>query len=307
MELIFALQLMLPIALIVWPLLSPPPGRLAWMLHVLALAAVIAALLLAGIWTVLPWWLPWLFAVAGALVLALRWPRAARRSSWVRHLLLLPPLGLGLWLTASAITGHRPPDGALVPLASPLPRGDYLVLSGGTSLAVNSHAETLDLSVPRHRLFHGQSHGLDIVALNAAGRTTGGIWPRRPGSYAIYGTPILAPCAGTVLASDDGVPDQPVPDAGTHPTPGNSVLLRCGGVDVLLAHFAPGSLAVRTGQRVRVSQRLGRAGNSGSSNEPHLHIHAQRPGTEAAPLSGTPLPILIEGRWLLRGSRFRPR
>jgi hypothetical protein len=36
----------------------------------------------------------------------------------------------------------------------------------------------------------------------------------------------------------------------------------------------------------------------------HLHIHAQTPGIAAAPFSGRPLPILLEGRWPVRNDRF---
>ena len=39
------------------------------------------------------------------------------------------------------------------------------------------------------------------------------------------------------------------------------------------AHFQPGSLTVRKGDRVRRGHVLGRLGNSGSTNAPHLHLH----------------------------------
>ena len=39
-------------------------------------------------------------------------------------------------------------------------------------------------------------------------------------------------------------------------------------------------------------------GNSGNTDEPHLHIHAQRPGPASAPLSGDPLFIAFEGGFL---------
>ena len=58
---------------------------------------------------------------------------------------------------------------------------------------------------------------------------------------------------------------------------------------------------VRTGEEVRTGDPLGAVGNSGASNEPHLHIHAQRPGPANAPFSGDPLPLRIDGRYLARG------
>ena len=41
----------------------------------------------------------------------------------------------------------------------------------------------------------------------------------------------------------------------------------------------------------------------GSSDEPHLPIHAQRRELPSSPLSGDPLPIHFNGRFLIRGDR----
>jgi murein DD-endopeptidase MepM/ murein hydrolase activator NlpD len=48
---------------------------------------------------------------------------------------------------------------------------------------------------------------------------------------------------------------------------------------------------------------LGEVGNSGGTDEPHLHIHAQRPGPPGMAMAGDPLPMLIAGRFLVRGDR----
>jgi hypothetical protein len=45
-------------------------------------------------------------------------------------------------------------------------------------------------------------------------------------------------------------------------------------------------------------------GNSGNSDEPHLHIHAQRPGVLWDPFKGDPLPMRFEGRFLVRNDRI---
>ena len=71
-----------------------------------------------------------------------------------------------------------------------------------------------------------------------------------------------------------------------------------------MAHFKHGSLQVLAGDAVQVGQRLADVGNSGGSNEPHLHIYAQRPGPPDAPMGGEPLPITFDGRFLVRGERI---
>ena len=56
---------------------------------------------------------------------------------------------------------------------------------------------------------------------------------------------------------------------------------------------------------VAVGDRLGEVGNSGASTEPHLHIHAQRPAPNGAPpISGEPLALRINARFLVRGDRL---
>lgn len=86
------------------------------------------------------------------------------------------------------------------------------------------------------------------------------------------------------------------------------MILSCGPAQIVLAHMRHGSLEVRPGQAVREGDPLGRAGNSGASTEPHLHIHAQRPAPDGAPpISGEPLPLRIGGRFLVRGDRLGGR
>jgi len=67
------------------------------------------------------------------------------------------------------------------------------------------------------------------------------------------------------------------------------------------------SVRVVAGQELQTGERLGEAGNSGNTGEPHLHIHAQTPGTADAPLAGTPLPIRIGGRYRYRNAGLAVR
>ena len=84
---------------------------------------------------------------------------------------------------------------------------------------------------------------------------------------------------------------------------GNHVILDCGGVHVVLGHFQQGSVRVGVGDEVQRGTWLACVGNSGMSSEPHLHVHAQLPGTAGAPMAGDPLPMRFEGRFLVRGDR----
>jgi hypothetical protein len=64
-------------------------------------------------------------------------------------------------------------------------------------------------------------------------------------------------------------------------------------------------MILRCGDSVDVGEPLGRIGNTGNTAEPHLPIHAQRPGTGDAPLSGEPLPIRFGATYPSRNTRIR--
>ncbi|HEU0042394.1 MAG TPA: M23 family metallopeptidase, partial [Jiangellaceae bacterium] len=53
---------------------------------------------------------------------------------------------------------------------------------------------------------------------------------------------------------------------------GNYIIIRAAEAFALYAHLAPGSVAVRSGQRVSVGDVIGRVGHTGNSTAPHLHF-----------------------------------
>lgn len=108
--------------------------------------------------------------------------------------------------------------------------------------------------------------------------------------YYTYGRPVLAPAAGTVLAAHDGVPDTPIGERGGWRNPcGNHVVIGVGSGEFLfLCHLQPGSVSVVAGESVVSGQPLGRAGNSGRSSQPHVHVHLQ---TTMDPHLGEGIPL----------------
>lgn len=147
---------------------------------------------------------------------------------------------------------------------------------------------------------HCSECGVDLIAVNRWGFRATSIQPSAPSAYAIFGTPVLAPCAGEVVVAFDNRPDMPVPLVDEGYPAGNHFLLRCDRIDILLGHFRQGSLQIAIGDSVVVGQQIGEVGNSGETGEPHLHIHAQLPGTPERPFSGAPVPIRFQGRFLVR-------
>jgi hypothetical protein len=206
-------------------------------------------------------------------------------------------------LLIRAMSGRRPFAAPAIDLTFPMNGGTYHAVSAGSAGLLNAHLATL--SEPRFRPWRGQSYGIDLVRLNRWGFRARGAMPRSPAAYVIYGDSVHAPCDGTVVEASDGLADLRPPSPDREHMAGNHVLLDCGGTWVLLGHLRQRSVRIRRGDSVRTGAFLGSVGNTGNSSEPHLHIHAQRPGSAAAPLSGDPVPITFGGRHLVRNARLR--
>jgi hypothetical protein len=306
--LLFA-QLGLPAAMLVGLFTGRFRSRAAWLAGMVAAAAVLALLALMGLWIVPPAW-AWMVYAAGLLAAALaggrRWsampalPRTV--GAWAFVVLAA---AVAVYATHGAVRawqGREPPAGESVELAFPLREGRYLVLNGGDDLRINAHLATRDRTVPRFARWRGNGYGVDVVALDRWGARARGLRPTANAGYAIFGRDVIAPCEGEVITAVDGLPDMTPPrhDAAGR-LAGNHVVLACAGFHVLLAHLREGSLRVRGGERVVAGQPLGQVGNSGGSDEAHLHVHVQRPGTPDAPFGGEPVPATYRGHFLVRG------
>lgn len=309
---LFVLQFVLPLLLLGLIVIMPSRNLLGFGIQILATAALLLAASLIGIWMLPPWWAPYVFF--SILLLALIAGIYRRRPfasvfpvgilEWTFATLYF---GLGVAAvipTISALTSRTPPSDKLVELAFPLDRGTYLVVNGGSKLSTNAHVKTLDTSIPHFHAWRGQSYGVDIVKIDEYGLRVHGVQPSDPKAYQIYGVNVIAPCAGEIIVAIDGLRDLQVPETDSVNKAGNHLMLRCGDADVLLGHLRSGSFKVSTGDRVVVGDNLATVGNSGNTDEPHLHIHAQRPGTGNEPISGDPLPIRLSGRFLVRNDRF---
>jgi Peptidase family M23 len=230
-----------------------------------------------------------LFALA--VVMSLRnppQPDATPTSPF--RILLMALIGMFFGVVAiGMLRAYRVPFGA-IDVGFPLTRGTYLVAQGGSEPAANIHAQ-----------HPAQRYAVELVKLNSAGMRARGIYPNDAKAYAIFGETVVSPCDGTVVAAIDAFPDAARISLDEKNPLGNHVTLRCGDADVTLAHLQRGSVAVRTSATVARGTPLGRVGNSGTSTEPHLQIHAERHAAN----STASVPLRLDGRWLVRNAIIR--
>jgi hypothetical protein len=169
---------------------------------------------------------------------------------------------VGSAFLAVQLVGTLRPPADPVAVASPLAE-EWYVAQGG-------HAELVNY----HHVTSTQRDALDIVQVvdgqtHPAGRED-------LESYHIFGDPILAPADGVVTSVADGLRDQPIGSVDLVHQAGNQIVIR---VDedrhVMFGHLRQGSAKVAVGDRVRAGQVIGNVGNSGNTDEPHIHIQAQ--------------------------------
>ena len=309
---IFALQLLLSLLFIGWLCFVPPRSSVACCTRAVTTSVALLAVGLIGLWSFPPWWATW---SSGGLLTVATWIGWRRHHPFASRLptgrlvrgfmtLFIAIGGWGVYPSALALSGRTGQAGTVVELAFALKGGTYLVVNGGSHSNVHAHLMTLDATVARFLSYRGPSSSVDIVKLDSWGLRAKGLLASNPGQHNIYGLPVHAPCAGQVSAALDGLPDMQVPQTDRLHMAGNHVLLRFNGADVLLGHFKPGGLTVRTGDAFAVGQAVDFVGNSGNTSQPHLQIHAQQRGTAAEPFSGNPLLMRFNGRFLVRNDRL---
>ncbi len=138
--------------------------------------------------------------------------------------------------------------------------GEWFVLNGGRSVLLNGHAPN-------------ESNAVDYQLMGTNGRTHTGGGDAPLADYPGFGSPVLAPIDGRIVEVTDGYADAPPGTNGDHP---NNLVVDIGGDRyVVMGHLKQGSITVKVGDLVRQGQPLAAVGNTGNTNEPHLHLQIQ--------------------------------
>lgn len=167
-----------------------------------------------------------------------------------------------------------------VVIGAPLRGGDWRCSNGP---AYNTAHQFLDIRGGKVRI--AQRFACDFNKVDAGGNTLPNPFPDEITNQMFYGygAEVLAVADGVVAFVKDGIPEN-VPQASgefkpavpmTRETnPGNWIALSLSNHRyAFYAHLQPGSIRVKTGDRVRKGQVLGLLGNSGNAVGPHLHFH----------------------------------
>lgn len=279
----------------------------------LSLKFAAITILLIGLWLGSVWVYPpyWGFALITFVFLCVALRKAKRPDkkthsigSWLSNVPVPFIITLGAYLGLNGFVGRgQNPDGQIIDLVSPFAAEDRAcVLSGGLNSLLNQHNFESNSAGD-----YAQLYGLDFMGFGTNGFRTHPGYRLNPKpddykAYVIFGVPLHAPCDGIVVWSENNKPEQVIGTADKEQTSGNGVILACADVHVKLSHMKKGSVLVSKGETVQSRQALGRVGNSGNTEEPHLHIHAETIVEEGNPwVHGEPVHMRFNGQLLARG------
>lgn len=282
-----------------------------------SMADLLAAGLAAGAWMALlalvNWWeftsirLRWVWPSLLAAVIAGR-AFAVSKVGFAAG----PTSALGLALAALAVwplttaLRARHHDGRSIDLVFPLRGGRFLVTDGGDgarSFLVNYH-----YGFGRHRasgVNRSMRYAMDVVEIGGAGGEARGLLPAQNAAYLIWQRTLEAPCDGRVAHVVNDIADNAAFGRDRPYGVGNHVVIRADAdVYVVLGHMLRGSVLVSPGDSVRAGQAIGRVGNSGWTERPHLHMQAMRSG-DGDWWHGEGVAMHFGGRFLVRNQVIR--
>jgi Peptidase family M23 len=248
------------------------PMRAQWvaqrwqLLNALVLAGLLVAATLPGTFDVLRLGMPagqyrafQIAYLAGAFAFILLATIPLRRVHLAGNLAMLAG---SVFIGVQLVMIYRPPAQS-VPIVSPLAVRWYVAQGG--------HAELVNY----HHVTSTQRDALDIVQVVSGTTHRPGSSTTAPESFYIFGADVLAPAGGTVTDVVDGHPDLAVGTVDNEHQGGNHIVIDVGGGRYLeFSHLRQGSIHVVEGDVVHVGQVIAQVGNSGNTDQPHLHIQA---------------------------------
>jgi Peptidase family M23 len=168
---------------------------------------------------------------------------------------------------------------APIVVAPPL-RGEWIAGDSASNRPDAAHRRAVLLE--NGRAYIAQRFAIDWVQYETVdGKRTTWKGPEdKNESYFCYDQPIYSVAAGKVVGMSDGMPEN-VPHSGKYAVAidfnnaaGNHAVIEIAPHRyVLYAHMRPGTVQVKNGDMVGIGQLIGHVGNTGSSAEPHLHMH----------------------------------
>lgn len=215
----------------------------------------------------------------------------------LKYLYLIPTGVFSIFLITLCIKLYQ---GSFLPensinLSFPLKNGAFYIANGGSNNLVNNHFRNYPNS---------QQYALDIYRLKGLGAISENVLSTVNSKHFIYSDTVYCPCSGTVIKYANNIDDNQTSSmsVNTKNGKGNFVTIDCDGVIVSVYHLKKNSVFVELKDAIAVGKPIGLVGNSGFSQEPHLHLQAFIYDSDS---TQNGIPISFEGEYLSRNDLIK--
>lgn len=301
-------HVIIPIYCVLWVALTPNISQWDWMGKTVISGLYLILLHLAGYWAYITYFLRYLWPILFASAIGFSFPE-------VKVLPFFVEKGTGTWVMGGLVIAlliywislalrSRKYEGIPIALTFPLKNGTYAVLEGGNGASGGMMNYHYSSSVRQGlKADRSMQYAVDIVKINALGRTMKGWLPKSLEKYETFEELLYSPCDGKIVEVVDHWPNE-IPFTGDHPYHvGNRVVIQHGDIYILMGHLQQGSILVNVGDEVKAGQPLAKIGNSGWTQSPHLHIQAMKVTPEL--WEGEGVPMRWDGVFPVRNDLFR--
>ncbi len=160
----------------------------------------------------------------------------------------------------------------------PLKGGKFLITEGGNSKISRLMNYHFWSAVHRkNKTNNSMLYATDIVRIVPPYPS---FLPLENTDYPIFDEPVYSPIDGTVVKVENSIVDiRPYSGNYLYNT-GNTVVIRKDDLYFLLGHLKEGSVTAKVGDDVTAGEQIARAGNSGMSERPHVHIQLVKSDTD---------------------------
>jgi hypothetical protein len=304
-------HVLIPLVLVYLTLTRKNSGGLGWSMEILTFSLYFVFIYLAGTWSLVSFHLRYAFPGLFFITVIISFLKAKDSPFWVDNGVwgwmgniagLIISLAL-IYLIVGAIRSYYYEEMPLN-LAFPFKKGSYAVFEGGNGKAsplMNYHyggAVHKGAGVNR-----SMKYAVDITKLSIWGNDANGFLPRENEKYPVFNEVAYSPCNGRVFDIIDQWPNE-IPGGNKAPyNVGNHIVIQSGNFLVLMGHLQKGSFKVKVGDQVHKGQPVAKAGNSGWTIQPHLHMQAMKtaPGSF---WSAEGIPIFLEGKNPVKNTLF---
>jgi len=269
----YSIHLLLPVIILIIKISYRPKSKLALLTSSLLSLAILGFLYFWGQWPLVGSYY-FRYLVLGILIFVViyslnefRQGRPTLPSKYARYFLIIPVGLLSVFILVMdyyLMTGSKYPEVG-VQIEFPLKNGRYYVSSGGSNNLINNHFNSPPSS---------QRYALDIHKLGKFGGAFTQFFSQQVTNHHIFSDTVYCPCSGIIIESENSVKDNFTSsmNVDSKSGSGNFVTIDCDGIILFLCHLKMNSVLPQVNMRVSVGDPIGLVGNSGFSQEPHLHL-----------------------------------